>query len=56
MEQLLISMMTVPDGNKTHKKKLRQSAQVNNDINECGNTSGMTDIMIKSVCMYLHNF
>lgn len=49
MEQLLISMMTVLDGNaeSIHKKKLRQSAQVNNDINECGSTSGMKDVMIK---------
>ena len=40
MEQLLISMMTGLDGNSEsiHKKKLRQRAQVNSDINGCSST------------------
>ena len=36
MEKRMISMMTVLDGSmeSIHKKKLRQSVQVNNDISE----------------------
>ena len=55
IEKCKISMI---DGSmeSTHKKKLRHSVLVNNDVNECGSTSGMKGIAVdKAISMCLHD-